>query len=157
VTASDSLERALREWAHVFMRRSVHEFIRAMKDAGLSPSQLSTLMRLHYHGPCPISEVGDDLGVTTAAARPMVERLVQQGLIERSEDPEDRRVRPIRLTPQGKALVGRGIEARLAWMQGLQDALAPKEQAQASRILGRLTEAARHLTDADAREAGTPS
>ena len=157
MTASDSLERALREWAHVFMRRSVHEFIRAMKDAGLSPSQLSTLMRLHYHGPCPISEVGDDLGVTTAAASQMVERLVQQGLIERSEDPEDRRVRPIRLTPQGKALVGRGIEARLAWMQGLQDALAPKEQAQASRILGRLTEAARHLTDADAREAGTPS
>ncbi len=140
-----TLESALREFAAVFMRRSVHEFIRTMKEGGLSPSQLNTLMRLHYRGPCPISEVGDDLGVTAAAASQMVERLVQQGLIERGEDPQDRRLRPIRLTSHGKALIARGVEARVAWMESLRDAFGPKEHAQATKLLTRLTQAVRDL------------
>jgi DNA-binding MarR family transcriptional regulator len=123
----------------------MREFIRTLKDAGLSPSQLNTLMRLHYRGPCPISEVGDDLGVTTAAASQLVERLVQQGLIERGEDPADRRVRRIRLTPQGKALIARGVEARVGWVGGLMGVIPVEEQSHAADVLRRLTGAARAL------------
>jgi len=119
-----------------------------MKEGGLSPSQLNTLMRLHYRGPCPISEVGDDLGVTAAAASQMVERLVQQGLIERGEDPQDRRLRPIRLTADGKALIARGVEARVSWIESLRDAFGPKERAGVTEMLTRLTQAVRNL-DAD--------
>ncbi len=71
----------------VFMRRSMHEFMDSMKDTGLSMPQLTTLIRLHYHGPCPISGIGDDLGVTTAAASQMVDRLVHLGLLDRTEAP----------------------------------------------------------------------
>jgi len=44
MATSREFEGALRAWATVFMRRSVHEFFRAMKDSGLSPSQLNTLI-----------------------------------------------------------------------------------------------------------------
>ena len=145
-----SFERSLRAFAGVILRRSVHEFIRSMKEAGISPSQLNTLMRLHYQGSCPISEVGDELGVSAAAASQMAERLVQLGFIERSEDSDDRRIKRIRLTSVGKAMVARGIEARVSWIKGLKQFLGPEEQAEASAVLARLTEAVRAL------EAGAP-
>src|SRR3989304_9223875 len=93
MTSSREFEAALRAWATVFMRRSVHEFILAMKDSGLSLSQLNTLMRLHYRGPCQVSGIGDELGLTPAAASQIVERVSCSGPFPRSEGPTGRRVR----------------------------------------------------------------
>src|SRR3970040_1572942 len=103
MSSSREFESALRAWASVFMRRSVHEFIVAMKDSGLSLSQLTTLTRLHYRGACQVSGISDELGLTAAAASQIVDRLVGMGLIERAEDPEDRRGRQVRLTAQVRA------------------------------------------------------
>ena len=145
MTTSRDFERALRAWATVFMRRSVQEFILAMKDSGLSPSQLHTLMRLHHQGSCPVSGISDDLGVTAAAASQIVERLSGMGLLERSEDPSDRRVRQVTLTPKGRGLVARGVEARIGWVRELARRLPAEELASIVEMLGRLTEAADEL------------
>ncbi len=138
-------ESAVRAWATVFMRRSVHEFILAMKDSGLSPSQLNTLMRLHYRGPCQVSGIGDELGLTAAAASQIVERLSGMGLIERSEDPSDRRVRHVALTSKGRGLMAHGFEARIAWVRGLARRLPADELTSIVETLRRLTEAAKQL------------
>lgn len=138
-------EEALRAWAGVFMRRSVHAYIVAMKDSGLSSSQLNTLMRLHYHGSCPVSAIGDEIGVTTSAASQIADRLAGMGLIERVDDPDDRRVRRVRLTPQGRSLVARGLEARMAWTRALADELPAAALEQAIETLRRLTQAAARL------------
>src|SRR3990172_4618750 len=98
----------VREWSEVFMRRSMRDFIRFTKDTGLSNPQISTLMRLHYHGVCGVSEIGVHLDVTNAAASQMVERLVQQGLLERAEHPDDRRAKQLTLTRKGRALIEKG-------------------------------------------------
>jgi len=147
MTSSREFEAALRAWATVFMRRSVHEFILAMKDSGLSLSQLNTLMRLHYRGPCQVSGIGDELGLTPAAASQIVERLSGMGLIDRSEDPNDRRVRQITLTSKGRGLVARGVEARIAWVRELTRRLPADELASIVEVLRRLTEAADGLED----------
>src|SRR3972149_5862951 len=83
----------LHDWAEIFMRRSMRDFIQSSKDSGLSVSQLSTLFRLHPKGFCGVSEIGDHLGITNAAASQMVERLVQLGLLERAVGTHDRRVK----------------------------------------------------------------
>ena len=145
MTTSREFERALRAWAMVFMRRSIHEFFLAMKDSGLSPSQLNTLMRLHYRGSCPVSGISDELGVTAAAASQIVERLSGMGLIDRSEDPSDRRVRQVTLTPKGRGLVARGVEARITWVRELARRLPAEELAPIVEALRRLTEAADEL------------
>ena len=139
---SREFENALRAWASVFMRRSVHEFMVAMKDSGLSTSQLNTLMRLHYRGSCPVSGISDELGLTAAAGSQIVDRLAGMGLIERSEDPKDRRVRQVRLTAKGRGLVARGVEARLAWTRNLARRIPPSELGRIIEALGRLTQAA---------------
>ena len=139
---SREFENALRAWASVFMRRSVHEFMVAMKDSGLSTSQLNTLMRLHYRGSCPVSGISDELGLTPAAGSQIVDRLAGMGLIDRSEDPKDRRVRQVRLTAKGRGLVARGVEARLAWTRELSRRIPPRELGGIIETLERLTQAA---------------
>ena len=139
------LSSALREWAELFMRRSMRDFIYFMKETGLSTTQLNTLMRLYYHGACPISDIVDHLGVTKAATSQLAQRLVEQGLVERSEDPDDRRVKQLTLTAGGRALIDQGIEVRRRWLEDLTTALPPEQQANIIKALVDLTETARKL------------
>lgn len=124
------------------MQRSMAEFMALKKRAGLSMSQLSTLMRLYHNGDCVVSDIADELGVSNAAASQMVERLVSLGYLGRAEDPNDRRQKVITLSATGRAMIEEGIEARWRWMESLTEALTADEQAAISRALMTLTEAA---------------
>src|SRR3989338_631414 len=129
MTASSRLPEALREWVEVFMRRSMREFKRYMDEASLTWPQVNTLMRLHYGGACGISEGGSHLGGTNAAASQLVERLVQQGLLERTEDPNDRRAKQLVLSRRGRTLIEKGIDARRRWTEELGARLTAEQQA----------------------------
>jgi DNA-binding MarR family transcriptional regulator len=142
---TDRFNRVLQDWSEVFMRRSMRDFKRFMDDSGLSPSQIATLMRLHHRGHCGVSDIGEHVGVTNAAASQMVDRMVQLGLCTRQEGRRDRRFKQIALAPQGEALVRAGIEARRAWLEGLTTTLAPQEQEAIIAALVLLTEAARSI------------
>ena len=147
-----TLTSVLRSWSEVFMRRSMHDFMRFSRQSGLSMTQISVLFRLHYGGSCGVSELGDHLGVSNAAASQMVERLVGMDLLKRSEDPVDRRVKTLALTSKGKALVLDSIEARRRWMEDLTTALAPDQEQQIVAALTMLTQAALKLEGDQALE-----
>jgi DNA-binding MarR family transcriptional regulator len=133
----------IREWSEVFMHRSMRDFKRFMSATGLSFSQISILMRLFHGGNAGVSEIGGQLGVTNAAASQAVDRLVQLGLIERTEDPEDRRAKRLALKQKGRALVEKGVKARSQWIEALTDALTPEQQDVIISALTLLTEASR--------------
>jgi len=133
----------IREWSEVFMQRSMRDFRKFMEETGLSFSQINILMRLLHGGNTGVSEIGDQLGVTNAAASQAVDRLVQLGLIERTEDPDDRRAKRLVLTPKGRTLIEKGIEVRSQWVEGLTDALTPDQQSLIISALTLLTAAAR--------------
>ncbi len=106
----------LQEWTEISLHRTMHEFGQFMRGQGISMPQISVLMRLHHHGDCPVSEIGRHLAVTNAAASQLVQRLVEQGYLARTEKPGDRRVRHVSLTDNGRALVQRAVEARRVWI-----------------------------------------
>jgi DNA-binding MarR family transcriptional regulator len=133
----------IREWSEVFMHRSGCDFRRFMEETDLSFSQISVLMRLYHGGNSGISEIGSQLGVTKAAASQAVDRLVQLGLIGRTEDPVDRRAKRLALTQRGRTLIEKGIEARSKWIEGLTDALTREQQDMIVAALTLLTEGAR--------------
>ena len=145
MTKSIQITRPLREWMDVFMHRSMRGWTHFAKSTGLSMPQFSILMQLHYKGPCGMSQISERFDVTAAAASQLVDKLVQAGYIERTEDPSDRRAKLLKLSANGAKLVEDGIQERYRWMDELTTKLSAAEQTQISEALSILTEAARQM------------
>jgi DNA-binding MarR family transcriptional regulator len=77
----------------------------------LSGSQRKVLRALVDKGPCQVSEVANQLGVTLSAATGLVDRLVKAKLVTRDRDQRDRRVVWVKVTPDGEVAVA-GAEQR---------------------------------------------
>jgi DNA-binding MarR family transcriptional regulator len=117
VLPADELTGKLREWIETLAVRSLHDMSRYVRASGLSMPQFGVLMRLYHHGPCGVSEIGDHMDITSPAASQLVDKLVQHGLVERKEDPRDRRARTLTLTDRGRALVDTGAAERHRWLE----------------------------------------
>jgi DNA-binding MarR family transcriptional regulator len=93
----------------------------------LSMAQLKGILTLASSGSTTVSQFATVLRVGRSAASLLVDRLVQDGLVERTEDTEDRRRTLIRLSPRGEDLVaqlrqGRGKLHPLSdWLDHLSD------------------------------------
>jgi DNA-binding MarR family transcriptional regulator len=142
--STDPLIAALRKWAEVFRQISTEDLIRHSKANGLSMPQLGAMFRIQ-RGADSVSDLGEELGVTSAAASQMLERLVQLGLILRTENPHDRRVKMIVLTDKGQRALREALETKLQWMDGLAQTLSASEKVQVTAALNILIGKARQL------------
>ncbi len=136
--SSPPLTETIRQGIDQVAHRSFHEHIRFVKASGLSMPQFNILMQLHYQRACGVSDISARMDITSAAASQLVEKLVQAGLLERAEDPTDRRVKQLRLTAQGRDLVEAALSARYRWVDELAENLEPAEReklAEAMQIL----------------------
>ena len=140
---SDPFMDVFQAWIEVFMRRSMRDFIRFSRESGLSMSQIGALYHLRRRGNSGVSDLGEHLGVTSAAASQMLDRLVQQELILRTEDPNDRRSKQLVLTEKGDALLREAINARQGWLRDLAENLSASEKEQIIASLEILTERSR--------------
>jgi DNA-binding MarR family transcriptional regulator len=145
MSTSKQFNGVMREWVELFMTRSMQDLARFIKRADLSMAQYSTLMRLHHLDNCGVSDIGEKLGITNAAASQLVDKLVQAGLVARTEALHDRRVRQLALTDQGRAVVKSSLEARVGWTRGLGESLPPSKRAAIIQALSELIEAAQGL------------
>ena len=136
---------SIRAWMDVFMHRSMRGWWRYAKSTGLSMPQFSILMQLHHRGPCGMSGISEGYDITPAATSQLVDKLVQGGLIQRVEDPHDRRAKLLSLTDKGRQFVQQGIEERYRWVDELAGKLTEEERAQISDALTIMTEAAKEL------------
>ena len=137
---TDPFITTLHEWIGIFMRRSMCNFLLYAKEKELSMSQIGALFHLHRMGASGVSGIGDDLGVTNAAASQMLEHLVQQQMITRSEDPHDRCAKQIVLTDKGRQVLQESIHARQGWLEDLAHTLSPEEKEQVVAALHILIE-----------------
>lgn len=83
----------------------------------LTMAQMKVLFVLHHGGPAKVSDLAEALAVTAPSMTGTLERLVRQGLVERRDDPADRRLVINALTPAGQALVERLHQGRQARLQ----------------------------------------
>ena len=136
---------AIRSWMDVFMHRSMRGWGRFAKSTGLSMPQFSVLMQLHYKGASGMSKVSEGFDITPAAASQLVDKLVHSGLIQRVEDPQDRRAKLLSLTDKGQELIQHGIEERYRWVDELAGKLTAAERDQISAALNIMTRVAQEL------------
>ena len=141
MTKPTQFSQTLRAWMDTFMHRSMRGWSHFAKSTGLSMSQFSILMQLHHKGPCGLSEIGERFDISAAAASQLVDKLVQAGYLERTEDPTDRRAKLLALSDKGKELINQGTEERHRWMDDLTSKLSTEEQAKVVEALNILTEA----------------
>jgi MarR family 2-MHQ and catechol resistance regulon transcriptional repressor len=135
----------IRQWMEASAMRSLTDWRRFVRSAGLSMPQLSLLMRLYYGGGCGVHDIGKGFGVSSAAVSQMVDRLVQARLVARVESPEDRRVRHVELSAKGRELIDKGIRERYRWVDDLVDELPADQRASVLRFLPSLIEAEKRI------------
>lgn len=89
------------------LMRFIRTEMRRRVSGQLSVPQLRVLAYLgRMPGAC-LADVAGHLGVTSPTASAMVDRLVRRGLVERTQQPDERRRVALRLTAEGAALLER--------------------------------------------------
>jgi len=145
MTNKIQFNKSIRAWMDIFMHRSMRGWWRFAKATGLSIPQFSMMMQMYHRGACGMSEVSERFEITPAAASQLVDKLVQSGLIQRVEDPNDRRAKQLSLTDKGREFIQRGIEERYRWVDQLSDRLTAEERAKISEALDLMTRAGQEL------------
>lgn len=73
-----------------------------MVCCGVSVSQCYVLETLHRNGPMPMQQLAKKMHLSISTITRVVEPLVKQKFISREEDPNDHRVRVMKLTKTGE-------------------------------------------------------
>jgi DNA-binding MarR family transcriptional regulator len=145
MSSTKQFESVIRAWLEVFMSRSNEEFVRFLKKKELNYAQYGALMRLYHHGQCAVGELGKQFGITIPAASQLVDRMVRDGLVERTEAVHDRRMKHLALTSHGRALVRASMDARLDWARELGAELSAERRDAIVQALADLISAAQAL------------
>jgi len=90
------------------------------KEFGLSHAQVGMLYLLAYHHGASVKETADYLGITKSAATQLLDPLVDKGMVNRANDPKDRRIARLSLTAKGSGTLKKIAKHKFA---GLRSAL----------------------------------
>lgn len=102
---------------------------------GLTPAEFGALEALFHKGPMLLGEVKRKILVSSGGITYVVDRLVEKGLAERRECPEDRRASYAALTPQGEELLSRIFPEHARCVEHALSGLTEEEKEQATALL----------------------
>src|SRR5580698_7797045 len=98
-----------------------------IEETGLGLSDFGVLEVLLHKGPLPVNTIGPIVDLTPGSISTAVERLVAKGLVSRVESCEDRRVRIVALSAQGKDLIASAFRKHSDEMKRVFSELSPEE------------------------------
>jgi DNA-binding MarR family transcriptional regulator len=125
VADRDALISGILETQRQLRRQFTGDQSHPLLDVNLTMSQLKVMIILGRLGGTSGQDLARRTGVSLATLTGIVDRLVAQALVTRREDPRDRRVRRLELTPTGNDLVDRVITAGEEHHQRLLQRLDP--------------------------------
>lgn len=119
-TGPDKREEGTRDELALEIAQAYLEFADAIRlatlptwvHADLTTSQVKAIFLLAHHGSLTVGKLATLLRVGSPAASILVQQLVEQKLVERAEDPGDRRRTLVSLTARGNRLVSGQREKR---------------------------------------------
>jgi DNA-binding MarR family transcriptional regulator len=133
--------------SRVFVALSVESL--AEVDEVVTLVQLRVLVVLTSQGPTNLSSLADALGVHASNASRTCEALVSMGLLDRRDDPNDRRNVVLAPTQRGRQVVGAVLDRRSALLAELLGRLSAADRKALTRPLQRLVEAAGDIPASD--------
>jgi DNA-binding MarR family transcriptional regulator len=145
----------IKELMEAFFMRSLDGFKKHIKTSGLSLPQIHLLMYLHHGGCRGVHDIGSHLDVTSAAASQLIDKLVNAGFVERTENPDDRRGRRIALTEMGEKFVRNTEAERYRWIDDAVKDIDGKARKAILEAAPSLLEAVRKTDGKNQRERNT--
>ena len=120
--------------------------LRQQDGPGLTPTTTATLATIARDGPLTLGDLASAEQVAPPTITKVVAKLEAAGLVERRTDPDDGRVRTVRLTAKGRRQLETNRSRRSAWLRERVAALSPEDRARlhdAVDVLEKLTEGPR--------------
>lgn len=114
----------------VYLNKSCSsDLFAAMGHLDLSMTQLKLLHQLELADhELTLKEAAERVLLSLPAASRTVDDLVRRGLLERHEDCDDRRMKRVRVTEEGRRVTRQVSEARLAGLEQFTQTLTPDER-----------------------------
>jgi len=113
----------------------------AEKHIGTLPlgmSEFAILEGLLHKGPLPVNTIGAIVRLTSGSASVAIDRLERKGLVERKNDPEDRRARVVHLSAPGRKLIQSAFADHSVVMEQAAAGLSRNERAELIKLLKKL-------------------
>jgi MarR family 2-MHQ and catechol resistance regulon transcriptional repressor len=132
---------------HEAMRLHADRHIRSL---GIGFSDFLALEVLLHKGPTPVNEIGRLVHLTSGSITTAVDRLERKGMVERRNDPGDRRARVVHLTPAGRKLISCAFADHERAMERAASGLTSAERGAAASLLKKLGLRAAELFQAEA-------
>jgi DNA-binding MarR family transcriptional regulator len=111
----------------------------------LTSSQIKVIVSFYHQKTFTMAELSKTHGVSFSTMTSMVDRLLQNGLLERQRDEVDRRIVLVRLSAKGKKMVDYLMKAR---RQNLEKFLCELTQDEVREFVKSIENVARHLSRA---------
>jgi DNA-binding MarR family transcriptional regulator len=97
--------------------------IRTSSAGAITPSQLAVIATIVRNGPLTVGQIAELEHVRPPSVSKIVAALEREGLVERRNDPDDRRRAPIAVTPAGEDYVAAVRAAGRGWIASRLDEL----------------------------------
>ncbi|MCL5961737.1 MAG: MarR family transcriptional regulator [Chloroflexi bacterium] len=128
---------------HRRVKRALGQYTpEAWMDLNLTIAQLKSLLYIASEGSTNSRKLAAALRVTPSNVTGIVDRLVEQGLVSRQENPEDRRAILLRATEEGGEILADLREKRSNYLSEVLDCLSAVDLAAVARGLALLADAA---------------
>jgi DNA-binding MarR family transcriptional regulator len=116
--------------------------LEVIDELGLSLTQLKAIQIVVANPASEMSlkQLGDVLELSLPAISRAVDGLVHRGLVTRTEDDEDRRIKRVRPTKEADQLVARLTDIRFSQLGEFVDTLSPRERNKLAAALAVLAE-----------------
>jgi DNA-binding MarR family transcriptional regulator len=102
---------------------------------GVTTAQAGALFFLMGNDGCLLSQMGRGLMLDKSAITGLVDRLEKKGLIERRDDPADRRATRLHLTGAGRDVAAKAVPVVKQLNRAIKEGFSPEEIEAFSRVL----------------------
>lgn len=109
-----------------------------LREYGLTTSQFGVMESLYHLGPMCQTELAQKILKSSGNLTTVIDNLSKRGLVERVQNPDDRRMFDIHLTPDGERLISRIFPPHVTGVLETFAALSPQEQSALGDLLRRL-------------------
>lgn len=144
----DGLAKDIGDFRRVLIPDLVLRLLDGLEGGELSMIQIATLYLLDDGSVPTVRELAERVGRSVSATSRLVDHLVRRDLVDRWEDPDDRRVRRIALTARGGAVLRQAERTRAAAQLRLMTHLTAEERTLVNRAMVLLGETARRHSHA---------